>query len=218
MKRKTLVLLLAAAVTVLAVGGTLAYFTATKTATNTFTVGNVKIDLTEPMWDTEGSVDAPEAYPGEPLAKDPTITNTGANPCVVRIKVEWPASLPGDASAIRYRTGGHMDELGVGWYDGGDGYFYYLEPLKNPADTTHPDLGTATTPLFDHIVMPTDMTNGDAETDYNVVVTAEAVQAQGIFSKFADMADGISLTDPPTYSSTIEFTLVKQRFTDAFGH
>jgi len=33
------------------VSGTLAYFTDTDDATNTFTVGNVSIDLTEPKWD-----------------------------------------------------------------------------------------------------------------------------------------------------------------------
>ncbi|MDD6871337.1 MAG: TasA family protein, partial [Clostridiales bacterium] len=47
-KKKSLVLALTIAmVAILAVGGSLAYLTDTKTATNTFTVGNVKIDLIE---------------------------------------------------------------------------------------------------------------------------------------------------------------------------
>ena len=217
MKKKTMIVILSTVLVVgLAAGATLAYFTATKTATNTFTVGNVKITLTEPNWVSSGSVDAPEAYPGEPLAKDPTITNVGANPCVVRIKITWP-TLPAGVSDIKYRTDGVIGDLGDHWYKDGD-YYYYLEPLKNPADTAHTALSTVTDALFDFVIMPTDLENGNATTPYNIVVTAEAVQAQGIFSRFAEMADGISLTNPPTYSSTIEFDLVKQRFLDAFGH
>ncbi len=206
-KRMFIIILSTVLVAALAVGATLAYFSDTKTATNTFTVGNVKITLTEPHWVSSGSVDAPEAYPGEPLAKDPIVTNTGANPCVVRIKITWP-TLPAGASAIQYRTDYVTDKLGNDWYKDGD-YYYYLKPLG---------LTEATDALFDQVVMPTDLQNGDAATAYNIVVVAEAVQAQGIFSKYADMSDGISLTTPPTYSSTIEFDLVKQMFTSAFGH
>ena len=47
-KKKILVLALSLAmVAILAVGGSLAYFTDTKNADNTFTVGNVKIELIE---------------------------------------------------------------------------------------------------------------------------------------------------------------------------
>ena len=207
MKKKTMIIVLSAVLVAgLAAGATIAYFTATQTATNTFTVGNVAITLTEPNWDSSGSVDAPEAYPGEPLKKDPTITNTGANPCVVRIKITWP-TLPDGVSAITYRTDYVTDKLGDGWHQDGE-YYYYMEPLE---------VGEYTDALFDQVVMPTDLENGDATTEYDIVVTAEAVQAQGIFSMYADMADGISLTDPPTYSSTVEFDLVKQMFVDAFG-
>lgn len=206
-KRMLLIVLSTVLVAALAVGATLAYFSDTKTATNTFTVGNVKISLTEPKWVSSGSVDAPEAYPGEPLAKDPTITNTGANPCVVRIKITWP-TMPAGVSAIQYRTDYVTDKLGDDWYKDGD-YYYYMKPLA---------VGGVTDALFDQVVIPTDLGNGDATAPYNIIVTAEAVQAQGIFSKYADMADGISRTLPPTYSSTIEFDLVKQMFVSAFGH
>jgi predicted ribosomally synthesized peptide with SipW-like signal peptide len=208
MKKRTLIILMSAVLVAgLAVGGTLAYFTATQTATNTFTVGNVKISLTEPNWVASGSVDAPEAYPGEPLAKDPTITNTGKNPCVVRIKITWP-TLPAGVSAIQLRTDYVLGKLGNDWYQDGD-YYYYMKLLE---------IGSSTDALFDQVVMPTDLQNGDASTHYDIVVTAEAVQAQGIFSKYADMADGISRTTAPANSSTIEFDLVKQMFLTAFGH
>ena len=92
--KKILALCLIVVLAVTAVtGATLAYFTDTDNAANTFTVGNVKIDLTEPNWeeDLEEGV-----YPGEVLAKDPYVTNIGANPCFVRVFVEGLDCLGGD--------------------------------------------------------------------------------------------------------------------------
>ena len=170
MKKKLVTGALIAAFGAVAItGGTLAYFTDTDDATNTFTVGNVDITLTEPNWEGTGSQDAPEVYPGEALAKDPTVTNDGANPCFVRIKVTGLDSL-GDAGRITYRTDYTDGKLGENWVLHTDGYFYYNKVLAVDATTDA---------LFDQIVMPTGLTNGDAETEHNVVVTAEAVQAQG---------------------------------------
>ena len=50
-KKKILVLALTIAMAaILAVGGSLAYLTDTKSATNTFTIGNVKIQLLESQY------------------------------------------------------------------------------------------------------------------------------------------------------------------------
>ena len=71
MKKKIFTLCLAVALTATAVvGGTLAYFTDTDEKTNTFTVGNVDIELTEPDWKEENA----KLIPGREIAKDPTIT------------------------------------------------------------------------------------------------------------------------------------------------
>lgn len=173
-KRKIVLLALAVCmVAILAVGGTLAYFTADDSATNTFTVGNVKIDLTEPNWDEQGSKDAPEVYPTEPLAKDPTVTNTGANPCFVRISVTgWDCLIKAGLSEneITYRTDYVNGKLGENWVLHTDGFFYYSKVLA---------VGETTDALFDQIVVPADLKNGDAETEFDIVVNAYAVQAQG---------------------------------------
>lgn len=169
MKKKLVTGALIAAFGAVAItGGTLAYFTDTEQADNTFTVGNVDITLTEPHWTTSGIQDAPEVYPGEPLAKDPTVKNDGANPCFVRIKVTGLDCLA-PAGNITYRTDYVTDKLGDNWVKGADGYFYYNQVLA---------VGATTDALFDQIVMPTDLTNGYT-ANYDVVVTAEAVQAQG---------------------------------------
>ena len=157
------------------VGATLAYFTAEDTAKNEFTVGNVKIDLTEPKWDENGSEDAPEVYPGEALAKDPTVENIGANPCFLRIKVEGLDCL-GEAGMITYRTDYVDGALGTDWALHTDGYFYYTKVLA---------AGETTDALFDQIVIPTGLENGDGSFIYEIDVTAYAVQAQGAKPSFS---------------------------------
>ena len=73
MKKKIVALCLCVALAVVAIGGaTLAYFTDTTDAkTNTFTVGNVDIELTEPSWNED---DNHTLMPGTSYAKNPTIT------------------------------------------------------------------------------------------------------------------------------------------------
>ena len=168
-KKLTAVALVVCMFAIMLVGASLAYFTDTDDATNTFTVGNVSIELTEPKWDEAGSKDAPEVYPGEALAKDPTVTNDGKNPCFVRIKVTGWDCL-GDAGLITYRTDYVADALGTDWVKHTDGYFYYAKVLA---------VGETTDALFDQIVIPTGLENGDGATEYDIDVLAEAVQAQG---------------------------------------
>ena len=100
-----IVCLLATAV----VGGTLAYFTDTDDATNTFTAGNVDIDLTEAVVkaDERGNLvavdkendrndvgdqekpfyDYGKLYPGQTVFKDPTIENLGSENAYVAAKI-----------------------------------------------------------------------------------------------------------------------------------
>lgn len=85
-KKKILVLAVSVAlIAILAIGGSLAYFTdTTETKTNEFTVGNVDIDLTEPNWKGTANL-----MPGVTYAKDPTITvQDGSQDCWVFMEVE----------------------------------------------------------------------------------------------------------------------------------
>ena len=73
MKKKITALCLCVALLAVAVvGASLAYFTDTKTATNTFTVGNVKIDLIESRFHREGNDNS-----GDTSIPDPTQTASG---------------------------------------------------------------------------------------------------------------------------------------------
>lgn len=74
MKKKTILVAAIAVMLVaaLVVGGTLAYFTDKDNATNTFTVGNVKIDLIESTYHREGNDNS-----GDKSIPDPTQTASG---------------------------------------------------------------------------------------------------------------------------------------------
>lgn len=97
-KTKSKLLATCAVVSALAlgVGGTLAYLTDNETHTNTFTVGNVHVDLLEPSWpqadeNKNGVPDAAEdLVPNEEVAKDPKVQNTGENDAIVFMRVTVP--------------------------------------------------------------------------------------------------------------------------------
>ena len=71
-KKLTAIFLCVALVAIAIVGASLAYFTDTKSATNTFTVGNVKIDLIESRFHRQGNDNS-----GDTTLPDPTQTASG---------------------------------------------------------------------------------------------------------------------------------------------
>lgn len=195
MKKKILVIALALSlVAVTALGVTLAYFTDKEVATNTFTVGNVAIEIQEPAWVSTGSKDAPNVYPGESLDKDPAIYNIGENPCFVRVKVTVPNEYK---DIITFRTNYQDGVFGANW-EKHDDYYYYRAPL-----TVYDPQGSKsfrTTPLFQQVHFSTALTADDlneygqinGNTVHDIKVTAEAVQAQGIFTSYSQITDGIT--------------------------
>jgi predicted ribosomally synthesized peptide with SipW-like signal peptide len=172
MKKKILAIVLCIAMLAIAiVGGTMAYFTDTDAKTNTFTVGNVSIVLTEPNWDATGAAEAADAYPGEALAKDPTVTNDGHNPCFVRVKVEGLDQFAQtfNGAMIKYRTDYVDGKLGTDWVAHSDGYFYYTKILKPNEKTPN---------LIEKV--KTDFKNIDNINDFDIVVYTESVQTTEI--------------------------------------
>ena len=190
MKKKVLSVFLVVALIAITAMGTLAYFTDTDDAENVFTVGNVSIDLTEPNWEGEGKEDAPEVYPGEALAKDPTVTNDGANPCFVRVKVEGLDCL-GENNVIttRYK---YVDGYNTTDWELYEGYYYYKGVLA---------VDEVTNPVFDQIVIPTGLTNGDGTTEYSIDIYAEAVQAQGAKPSFTAV-EGMTVAEIAAWFTT----------------
>jgi len=88
-KRKKSIIIVGIILTIIIaiMGGVAAYLTDTDTVTNTFTVGKVKISLTEPNWVPSNGEDV---SPGDVINKDPMIENIGKNPAYIYMKVEEP--------------------------------------------------------------------------------------------------------------------------------
>jgi predicted ribosomally synthesized peptide with SipW-like signal peptide len=60
----------------------LAYLTDAESTTNTFTIGDVKVDVLEPHYPGNDSDDVTHIVPNEEIAKDPQIQNTGDNEAI----------------------------------------------------------------------------------------------------------------------------------------
>ena len=93
MKKKiTAIFLCVALIAIAIVGASLAYFTDTKTATNTFTLGNVKIDLIESRFHREGNDNS-----GDLSIPDPTQTASGMTYVTDGHKAFTDAEIKADA-------------------------------------------------------------------------------------------------------------------------
>jgi len=90
-----------------AIGGTLAYFTDTDTETNTFTVGNVKIEINEIFPNNELM---PGSATENALQKEVYVENTGANAAYMWIEVLIPAKLDNLGNAS-------LNDLHFNYYD-----------------------------------------------------------------------------------------------------
>lgn len=168
MKMKKIALLAASMVTLVAVsvGGTMAYLTADASATNVFTIGNVKIAIEEPSWPATGTVNI---EPGQTVTKDPFVKNTGLNPAYIRVKVDIPTGTINDVANTKLFT---LGTLGTGWTLESDGYYYYDGIVQPNGQTSK---------LFEQVTLINSYAeNGDTAVDKDIVVTAEAVQTKGL--------------------------------------
>lgn len=117
MKKKILVACLCVALAVLTIAGTtLAYLTATTgPVTNTFTVGNIDITLTETKPDNNQA----KIIPGVDIEKDPKVTvMANSEACWLFVKVEeanWPMFLETDGTTRKVSY-----SIDTGWTKGDD--------------------------------------------------------------------------------------------------
>ena len=201
MKKKILALSMCIALAAIAiVGASLAYFTDTKTATNTFTMGNVQIKLDEtnvndPKGDRVTS-NVYNVYPGAVVTKDPIVHNIGKNGAYIRATVnvsnwmnlvgayypDFKETFPNDGykAALNLLVG----ELGEGWsvvgVEAGDvftiGQFDAKFILKYDGVLA---AGDDTTAMFQTVTIPAGIDNANAGSFDEVKVVAQAIQADG---------------------------------------
>jgi predicted ribosomally synthesized peptide with SipW-like signal peptide len=174
MKRKTALILLAAVLVAgIAVTGPLAYLTDKDTVDNTVTVGVVDITITEDF-----PTPSPLS-PGDSATKAPSVTNSGANPCYVRLKVTVPTGTVIGSDGVTTTANTPIFTLngtGRGWVVGngaaaGEYYYYYTSVLGVGATTP--------TPAFSSVTLK-QVLEGATSSNVNIAVVAEAVQSEGI--------------------------------------
>lgn len=194
MNKKKIILAAVVLLLVFVVGGAIAYFTDTDSATNKFTIGNITIDVVETAWDlltdtdSDGIPDvAEDMMPGETVTKDPKITNTStANPAYVFMKVVSPCTTgttplelfdytttPGVNSGWELMTNGTCTS----------GSITRIYSYSASGTMTSLAAGSSTPTLFvgDTLTLNTAVT-GDLPASTDVVVTGYGVQADGLSS------------------------------------
>ena len=170
-KRFVTVVTLVAAVIALTAGGTLAYFSASKTAHNVITSGGVNIELLEWADEARGEGDefagAEGVMPGEKVTKIVEVKNTGANNAWVRVQVVTSFESEGGASELDDSVIG-IDFDKENWTEGEGGWWYCNAELEP---------GKTTPPLFEHVKFEgADMGNAYQGGTAFVTVQAQAVQ------------------------------------------
>ena len=177
MKKKLTTVLAIVLVVALSVAGTYAYLTSkTATITNTFTVGNVKIDLAETFntdTNNDGKADAWQAQliPGKEHTKDPVVTvKGGSEKCYLFVKFEEKNS---PATYLTY-TSTLTDANGWTKLDGESNVWYRVVD-KAAADTPFHLLAG------DKVTIKGNVTNEsmDDASKAQLVYTAYACQFEG---------------------------------------
>lgn len=156
----------------MATAGTLAYLTDNDSATNTFTIGDVDIELEEPSWDPE---DEPTLLPGVEIEKDPQIRNAGNTEAWVWMEIVIPAELY-DIIELDYSTNG-WTKGAVTTNEDGDKVVLMKYDSKLAAGAT------TTPPAFTTVSIPTSVTElPEGMETADIVVNAYAIQAEKIGS------------------------------------
>lgn len=211
MKKKiTAIALVVCLVAVAIVGGSLAYFTDEEKATNTFTVGNVDITLTEPHWN-EGYA---TLIPGREIPKDPTITVAeGSQPAYTFLKAQLSKDF---MELLQTYYGKDFDfatnyaKVVEDWVVLPEGYApkvmsadlsagYVILGVLSPKDPGESVV------YFKGVKIPADV-DGDmikANGVYEIYLTAYAIQAEGFEGThegdaFADRQAAFDALFPPT--------------------
>ena len=188
--------------------GVLAYLTDADTATNTFTVGEVKIDTLEPNYPGNGSDEVKDLVSLEEVKKDPQVKNTGKNRAIVFSQVDIPMAniITADAQGNRnpranvelfhFRT----EEAAFGepaansWHR--EWILLNTEYIDNDGAVVTPETATYARRLFGHetvldenetsvpvfdVVRLTNIIEGQVDNStQNIILTTYGIQAENI--------------------------------------
>lgn len=210
MKKRNLKLIATACTlsAVLMVGGIMAYFTDGDTATNTFTVGRVSIDLQEPNWDPDSVT---EITPEAEYAKDPQVKNDGKNDLYTFIQVAVPyanVKTADEEGAVIEAADTQLFSWDVndGWIQVGEKvddtenhtYTYVYAYVGEDASAMQAVAEGVTTPaVFDYVRFANVIEDEGLEgVNLDIAVNSYAIQTDNLNDKDADIdgdnSDGVS--------------------------
>ena len=217
MKKKIVAMCATVALAAVAVGGTLAYFTDTDTATNTFTWGDVKIELNEKFapnvdTDNDGTADAALLVPGSKtenyVEKSVTVKNVGSEDAYMWIEVWVPASLddgddnspaaPGLGNSLHFNYGKGVTETKATFLGTKDGYNGYVHYVAN-GDAIAKDGSTVA--LLDQVYMDSKVSQC-ANGEENCIVLVDGTHYDGsweiVINAVGFQADGFTMEEAIT--------------------
>lgn len=216
MKKKSLIMLLSAMLVIAtAAMGTIAYLTDSKNITNTFTVGNVAIELDETVVDENGvPQDADNdgtndrtyegndyrLVPGKTYTKDPTVTvKAGSEESYVRMILHITnranvIEVFGEDFKVEDILKDYHPEVWVpvGRVDGEDIISYEFR-YAQPVDTLEQTEDEVLAPLFTGFTVPGELKNEELAklADMKIVVEGHAIQT-ATFTAADYIAEGIT--------------------------
>ncbi len=208
MKKKTILssALALSVAAILAVGGSLAYFTDNDAKDNVFTMGNVDIRLDEEFEQNS------KLYPGEEkdaVTKKVDVTNTGSEEAYVRVHIAVPSELdnneyihlvkPKDGSKWDWAESTYTTTIKTEEDEQGDGIEYnvyvatYQDPLAAEAKTAEPAITSVymdkkvTNEILAALEEDGILTASESDSlrSLNIKVMAEGVQTAGFGSAAA---------------------------------
>ena len=193
MKRKILAsALIIACLSILAIGGTLAYYSTSNTAHNLITTGGIDIKLIETGADgnpfpADGITGV---MPGQKVTKEVTVQNVGPNDAYLRLKVTGSV-IGSNQQPLEYKY--ISCDFNTENWEERDGYYYYLKPLA-PNQTTEA--------LFSKVSFDPQMGNEYQNATVNITVEAQAVQARNngtdVFTAAGWASTAAPAPNPPT--------------------
>ena len=195
MKKKILVLALAAVFVSLLALGSAAYFTVEGRATNIITTGTVSLSLDEHLeegkWtEVKDSNDVTVAWqlkdrvmPGMTVAKKPTLKNDGTQPFSLRAKVQVTVT-PANGGEDLPNSVVLLQQMPSGWTEQADGWLYYT---PEGSDAVAPG---AEVVLFDGVKLAEEAGNQYQNSTVTITVQAQAVQVKNNPGETALTAQG----------------------------
>lgn len=162
----------------------MAYFTDGDTATNTFTVGKISLDLQEPNWEPPTDI-----TPNQEIEKDPQVKNDGTNDEFVFVEVVVPyanvvtanedgtKNAAADTELFSYDVNEGWTEMGIGTKDEEDKTVTHRYVYGTAEACTALGKNATTPALFDSVTFANVVEDQNLEDSMqNIIINAYGIQ------------------------------------------